>query len=93
YLYRLLSERPENAVCQTLEQQDNYLPMDASARAELLAPFEAFSAWAQKQQTGIEQNVIEQFARLTQAGTSRLLPGPTGEKNTYTLRPRGTILC
>uniref|UniRef100_UPI00234B230A trifunctional transcriptional regulator/proline dehydrogenase/L-glutamate gamma-semialdehyde dehydrogenase n=1 Tax=Providencia sp. PROV033 TaxID=2949765 RepID=UPI00234B230A len=98
YLYRLLSERPENAVCQTLEQQDSHLPMDASARAELLAPFEAFSAWVQKQKTDVEQSVIEQstveqFARLTQAGTTRLLPGPTGEKNTYTLRPRGTILC
>lgn len=98
YLYRLLSERPENAVCQTLEQQDSHLPMDASARAELLAPFEAFSAWVQKQKTGVEQSIIEQstveqFARLTQAGTTRLLPGPTGEKNTYTLRPRGTILC
>ncbi|HHR5881602.1 TPA: trifunctional transcriptional regulator/proline dehydrogenase/L-glutamate gamma-semialdehyde dehydrogenase [Providencia alcalifaciens] len=98
YLYRLLSERPENAVCQTLEQQDGHLPMDASARTELLAPFEAFSAWAQKQKTDVEQSIIEQstveqFARLTQAGTTRLLPGPTGEKNTYTLRPRGTILC
>lgn len=98
YLYRLLSERPENAVCQTLEQQDSHLPMDASARAELLAPFEAFSAWVQKQKTDVEQSIIEQstveqFARLTQAGTTRLLPGPTGEKNTYTLRPRGTILC
>ncbi|MEQ5183323.1 trifunctional transcriptional regulator/proline dehydrogenase/L-glutamate gamma-semialdehyde dehydrogenase [Providencia alcalifaciens] len=93
YLYRLLSERPENAVCQTLEQQDSHLPMDASARAELLAPFEAFSAWVQKQNIDVEQAVIEQFARLTQAGTTRLLPGPTGEKNTYTLRPRGTILC
>lgn len=93
YLYRLLSERPENAICKTLEQQDNHLPMDASARTELLAPFEAFSEWAQKQQIGIDQAIIEQFSRLTQAGTSRLLPGPTGERNTYTLRPRGTILC
>lgn len=26
-------------------------------------------------------------------GTPRLLPGPTGERNVYVMRPRGTVLC
>ena len=93
YLYRLLSERPENAVSHTLEKQDNESTLDASSRAELLATYDIFSAWAQQHTTNIELSVIEKYARTTQVGTSRLLPGPTGEKNTYTLRPRGTILC
>lgn len=93
YLYRLLSERPANAVTNTLARQDENLPMDASARAELLAPLDAFTAWVEKQQAPIAQSVIEQFTRYTQVGTTRLLPGPTGEKNTYTLCPRGLVLC
>lgn len=93
YLYRLLSERPDNAVSRTLERQDNELAMDASARPQLLEPFDAFSSWLEKQENRIEPAIFEQFARHAQAGTSRLLPGPTGERNTYTLTPRGTILC
>ncbi|CAB3778813.1 trifunctional transcriptional regulator/proline dehydrogenase/L-glutamate gamma-semialdehyde dehydrogenase [Pararobbsia alpina] len=27
------------------------------------------------------------------AGATAILPGPTGERNTYSLRPRGTVLC
>ncbi|MCW2253970.1 RHH-type proline utilization regulon transcriptional repressor/proline dehydrogenase/delta 1-pyrroline-5-carboxylate dehydrogenase [Providencia alcalifaciens] len=93
YLYRLLSERPDNAVCRTLERQDNELPMDASARPALLEPFDAFTSWLEKQNEQVEPMILEKFAHHAQAGTSRLLPGPTGEKNTYTLYPRGTILC
>lgn len=93
YLYRLLSERPDNAVSNTLERQDNHLPMDASARADLLSSFESFAQWVEKQNNIIEPSVIELFTRYTQAGTTRVLPGPTGERNTYTLRPRGLILC
>ncbi|EMN4129610.1 MULTISPECIES: trifunctional transcriptional regulator/proline dehydrogenase/L-glutamate gamma-semialdehyde dehydrogenase [Providencia] len=93
YLYRLLSERPDNAVSRTLERQDSELALDATARPILLESFNALSTWLEKQEHHIESEVLEQFARHAQAGTSRLLPGPTGEKNTYTLTPRGTILC
>lgn len=80
YLYRLLSERPDNAVSRTLERQDNELAMDASARPQLLEPFDAFSSWLEKQENRIEPAIFEQFARHAQAGTSRLLPGPTGKE-------------
>ena len=33
------------------------------------------------------------FAQETQSGTSRTLPGPTGERNVYTLAPRAHVLC
>lgn len=93
YLYRLLSERPDNAVSNTLERQDSHLPMDASARTVLLEPFEALTQWSEKQNSVISPSVIELFTRHSQTGTTRVLPGPTGERNTYTLRPRGLILC
>ena len=35
----------------------------------------------------------KQYLRDTSAGVSSSLPGPTGERNTYTLVPRGTALC
>ncbi|WP_250847431.1 hypothetical protein, partial [Escherichia coli] len=54
YLYRLLSELPDNAVSRTLERQDNELAMDASARPQLLEPFDAFSSWLEKQENRIE---------------------------------------
>ena len=31
--------------------------------------------------------------RRSPFGTERLLPGPVGERNLYSLRPRGTVLC
>ncbi|ECG0348713.1 hypothetical protein DJ631_23185, partial [Salmonella enterica] len=39
------------------------------------------------------QTLCRQFADLAQAGTQRLLPGPTGERNTWTLLPRERVLC
>nr|WP_201764253.1 trifunctional transcriptional regulator/proline dehydrogenase/L-glutamate gamma-semialdehyde dehydrogenase [Providencia sneebia] len=93
YLYRLLSERPDDAVCHTLERQDKELPLDASARPALLEPFDVLTKWFEKQEQPIASNLLDKFALHAQAGTSRLLPGPTGERNSYTLSPRGTILC
>ncbi|MEX5906026.1 hypothetical protein [Providencia hangzhouensis] len=52
YLYRLLSERPDNAVSNTLERQDSHLPMDASAKTVLLEPFEALTQWSEKTKLG-----------------------------------------
>ncbi|MBE0791532.1 hypothetical protein IH724_26550, partial [Escherichia coli] len=33
------------------------------------------------------------YGELAQGGTVRVLPGPTGERNTYALLPRQRILC
>ncbi|QKJ50284.1 hypothetical protein G9396_19755 [Providencia rettgeri] len=87
YLYRLLSERPDNAVSNTLERQDNHLPMDASARADLLSSFESFAQWVEKQNNIIEPSVIELFTRYTQAGTTRVLPEYNRRKKYIYLTP------
>ncbi|XNM53644.1 hypothetical protein ACLK2I_05520 [Escherichia coli] len=39
------------------------------------------------------QALCTQYGELAQAGTQRLLPGPTGERNTWTLLPRERVLC
>lgn len=37
--------------------------------------------------------LCEHYLALSQSGVQRTLPGPTGERNTYTLLPRERVLC
>lgn len=91
YLYRLLANRPENALGVTLARQDAEYPVDAQLKAVLTQPLEALIAWAEKRPE--LRAVAQQYGELAQAGTQRLLPGPTGERNTWTLMPREHVLC
>ncbi|WP_455816043.1 trifunctional transcriptional regulator/proline dehydrogenase/L-glutamate gamma-semialdehyde dehydrogenase [Pseudomonas cerasi] len=91
YLYRLLSSRPDNALCVTLRRQDKERPVDASLRPALLVAHEALREWAADRSALAA--CCARFAELGQGGTVRLLPGPTGERNTYTLLPREQVLC
>ncbi|CAM4001787.1 trifunctional transcriptional regulator/proline dehydrogenase/L-glutamate gamma-semialdehyde dehydrogenase [Xenorhabdus thuongxuanensis] len=93
YLYRLLSQRPLNAASQTLERQDAEYELDAKARVDLHSPLYKLADWATKQNNEVLNQVIQEYSLLAQGGTIRLLPGPTGERNTYTLLPRGHVLC
>ncbi|QAR46770.1 trifunctional transcriptional regulator/proline dehydrogenase/L-glutamate gamma-semialdehyde dehydrogenase [Kosakonia cowanii] len=92
YLYRLLSSRPENAVLKTLNRHDAERPLDAQVKTVLTQPLAALTAWAATQRPELHK-VCEQFSELAQAGTQRLLPGPTGERNSWTLAPRDRVLC
>lgn len=65
--------------------------MDAALRPALLAAHQALTAWA-KQKPELAA-CCTRFAELGQGGTVRLLPGPTGERNTYALLPRARVLC
>ena len=91
YLYRLLANRPENALAITLARQDADYPVDAQLKAALIQPLEALSEWAADRP--VLRQLCQQFGELAQAGTQRLLPGPTGERNTWTLLPRERVLC
>ncbi|EDV4634034.1 L-glutamate gamma-semialdehyde dehydrogenase, partial [Salmonella enterica subsp. enterica serovar Anatum] len=91
YLYRLLAHRPPNALNTTLTRQDARYPVDAQLKTTLLAPLTALTQWAADRPA--LQTLCRQFADLAQAGTQRLLPGPTGERNTWTLLPRERVLC
>ncbi|SUG99346.1 trifunctional transcriptional regulator/proline dehydrogenase/pyrroline-5-carboxylate dehydrogenase [Salmonella enterica subsp. enterica] len=62
-----------------------------SLKTTLLAPLTALTQWAADRPA--LQTLCRQFADLAQAGTQRLLPGPTGERNTWTLLPRERVLC
>lgn len=91
YLYRLLGSRPENAVLKTLARHDATAPLDAQLKNAMAQPLEALSAWAAERPA--LQALCRQFGELAQSGTQRLLAGPTGERNSWTLVPRERVLC
>ena len=92
YLYRLLSTRPADAVNRTFERSDIGAP-DTRVREALLKPLQGFKAWAQSNQQAALADLCDQYAALSQSGVSRLLPGPTGERNSYVILPREHVLC
>ncbi|HKS35452.1 MAG TPA: trifunctional transcriptional regulator/proline dehydrogenase/L-glutamate gamma-semialdehyde dehydrogenase, partial [Enterobacteriaceae bacterium] len=91
YLYRLLGSQPDNASLATLARQDAVRPVDAQLKTQLLQPLDALTRWAEGR-PGL-QDLCQQFAERSQSGTQRLLPGPTGERNSWTLMPRERVLC
>ncbi|MBK5006879.1 trifunctional transcriptional regulator/proline dehydrogenase/L-glutamate gamma-semialdehyde dehydrogenase [Pseudomonas sp. S32] len=93
YLYRLLSTRPADAIGQHFEQQDGDGKPDRALHGQLVKPLHALKAWAQSNQLSELATLCSQFATQSQSGIARLLPGPTGERNTYTILPREHVLC
>jgi RHH-type proline utilization regulon transcriptional repressor/proline dehydrogenase/delta 1-pyrroline-5-carboxylate dehydrogenase len=89
YLYRLLAMRPQDTIARLLER-DAPLPMpeDKRPKAEREA-LDAFAGWA----AGELQARLAQYRTLAQAHSTRLLRGPTGERNSYSLLPRERVLC
>lgn len=91
YLYRLLAHRPDSALRLTFDRQDAERPADSTLRQSLLAPHQALSNWAKDKPELAE--LCQHYGDLAQAGVVRLLPGPTGERNTFSLLPRDQVLC
>ena len=93
YLLRLLSQRPADALARTFAEADRFSPPDTERRERLLAPLTTLEQWAQRQGNATLAATCQRFAQQTQSGTARTLPGPTGERNVYTLAPRARVLC
>ncbi|MCV9879322.1 trifunctional transcriptional regulator/proline dehydrogenase/L-glutamate gamma-semialdehyde dehydrogenase [Brenneria izbisi] len=93
YLYRLLSHKPDDALLHGLAGQDSGQTVDASVRTTLLAALQALEKWALAEHQRDLAALCQQYAERGLAGTTHLLPGPTGERNTYTLTPRERVLC
>jgi RHH-type transcriptional regulator, proline utilization regulon repressor / proline dehydrogenase / delta 1-pyrroline-5-carboxylate dehydrogenase len=54
---------------------------------------DALLAWAKTHGHERVVAVGEQYAHSTPLGTTLVLPGPTGERNTLSLAPRGAVYC
>jgi RHH-type proline utilization regulon transcriptional repressor/proline dehydrogenase/delta 1-pyrroline-5-carboxylate dehydrogenase len=93
YLLRLLSQRPADALARTFADADQASPPEDAVRERLLAPLATLQQWAQLQGNAALATTCQRFAQQAQSGTARTLPGPTGERNVYTLAPRAHVLC
>ncbi|HDS1738006.1 trifunctional transcriptional regulator/proline dehydrogenase/L-glutamate gamma-semialdehyde dehydrogenase [Pseudomonas sp. BP8] len=93
YLYRLLSTRPADAVARQFQRTDGEGKVDSLLRDQLIKPLHALKAWAESNQLSDLSRLCAEFAVQSQSGITRLLPGPTGERNSYTILPREHVLC
>lgn len=93
YLYRLLSTRPADAIGRHFQQQDGEGKPDRTLHEQLVKPLHGLKAWAENNQLADLAALCSQFASQSQSGIARLLPGPTGERNSYTILPREHVLC
>ncbi|AKJ69756.1 proline dehydrogenase/pyrroline-5-carboxylate dehydrogenase [Pandoraea thiooxydans] len=81
YLPRLLATCPAS------------LPPEFTRNEPALAPLAEYREWlaAQGAKDAIER--CERYLATSPLDATAVLPGPTGERNTYGLEPRGQVLC
>ncbi|MBJ9974855.1 trifunctional transcriptional regulator/proline dehydrogenase/L-glutamate gamma-semialdehyde dehydrogenase [Pseudomonas sp. S75] len=92
YLYRLLSTRPSDAIARHFQRADGEGKADTTLRDQQIKPLQALKAWAAGSQPELAA-LCDTFAEQSQSGITRVLPGPTGERNTYIVLPREHVLC
>lgn len=92
YLYRLLSQRRDDALLPSLQALDAVHAADFSRRDTLQQAHPALVAWMEAHQPTLAAQ-CRHLGEISQAGSTRLLIGPTGEQNSYRLLPREHILC
>ncbi|RYY72298.1 MAG: aldehyde dehydrogenase family protein, partial [Comamonadaceae bacterium] len=83
YLHRLLATQPEGVLARVLEG-DGAAAQDAALQSLL--------GWLAAERPALH-GACSRYAPLARRGASVALPGPTGERNVYTLVPREAVLC
>lgn len=92
YMYRLLAARPDDILARAA---DCGLPGSLSqGEAQAMLPaFAALNAWVVEHRSPTLAAQCRDLARRVGDRRARLLIGPTGERNVYSLRPREAVLC
>ena len=95
YLYRLLARRPDDAMARAIDAAgDNEDDVDiTAAMPDASGPLAQLRQWAAGLGDSTLVDTCERFATQSRAGASRVLRGPTGERNVYSLVPREAVLC
>ncbi|WP_413043578.1 trifunctional transcriptional regulator/proline dehydrogenase/L-glutamate gamma-semialdehyde dehydrogenase [Pseudomonas sp. YJ42] len=93
YLYRLLSERPYDALLRALNFGGAQTLPEVQQPPAQTAAAKQFRQWAHDNGRGELAALCDRYAEQSQSGTTRLLNGPTGERNSYSLLPREYVLC
>lgn len=92
-MYRLLATKPEDAVAKSLIRRDDGIATEDIGKAAIEEVIKSFKTWADKKEYAGISKLADDFYHIAQAGTLRILPGPTGERNSYELLARQDILC
>jgi len=58
-----------------------------------LPSLDALMVWCKTNGHERIATLAEQYSRTTMLGSTTVLPGPTGERNTLSMAPRGSIVC
>ncbi len=86
YLQRLLARRPDDVLARAMGGA-------TPPGARMDPACQALLAWAQQQGATSLVQAGQRFAAQACRDLSIVLPGPTGERNTYSLVPRQAVLC
>jgi len=92
YLYRLLARGPEDAMVRAVAWSDAEQAL-GNRPQPLGAALLALRDWAQVQGQAAVAQACSRFADQACAQAAMVLPGPTGERNVYSLHPREAVLC
>ncbi len=90
YLLRLLSRRPPTALASALNMEAAPASRALSTMPKAL---QSLAQWAHSGGLTALTDTCHRMASVPLHCVIHALPGPTGERNTYTLQPRGTVLC
>ncbi|MBC7601173.1 MAG: trifunctional transcriptional regulator/proline dehydrogenase/L-glutamate gamma-semialdehyde dehydrogenase [Ramlibacter sp.] len=88
YLYRLLSRRPTDVMVHVMDNAQ----AQSREGLPLSLPVKALAAWAKAGGYKTLEQSCERFSDASRSGASEVLPGPTGERNVYSLVPRQAVL-
>ncbi|VVE31916.1 trifunctional transcriptional regulator/proline dehydrogenase/L-glutamate gamma-semialdehyde dehydrogenase [Pandoraea soli] len=85
YLPRLLATRPAS------------LPAELNRNEAALSPLVNYRDWLHAQGNSADSAAaihrVDRYLATSALDATAVLPGPTGERNTYGLEPRGPVLC
>jgi RHH-type proline utilization regulon transcriptional repressor/proline dehydrogenase/delta 1-pyrroline-5-carboxylate dehydrogenase len=89
YLQRLLAKRPAGIPASLAKSLTIEMPRDSGPAAVLTA----LRDWLIGERDAQMAARCDGYLSQVLAGATAALPGPTGERNTYSLGARGTVLC
>ncbi len=93
YLYRLLSARPGDALRRALDFGGTLSAPKIYRNKEQESAFRMFKQWAMSNGMSDLAALCDSYREQSQSGSTRILNGPTGERNSYSLLPREHVLC
>nr|WP_256577491.1 trifunctional transcriptional regulator/proline dehydrogenase/L-glutamate gamma-semialdehyde dehydrogenase [Pseudomonas sp. R37(2017)] len=93
YTFRLLSKRPSVAPYAGLKASSIAVAVDESVRNRFVAELGHLQSWGVKHGHSQLTTICQSYARATPSGVTCTLPGPTGERNLYSVLPHELVLC